>query len=399
MTMKTPVFGCVLACALGARAWAADATPPIDQVTLDLRLRHEHVEQSGLRDADALTFRARLGIVSDAWHGWQAGLEAEHVSSPWGDRYSQAGLNAGGAGRAVVSDPEGTELNQAYARYTAGETRLTLGRQRLVLDQARFVGDVGWRQNAQTFDAVVLTGRPRQDVTLTAAYIGRVNRILGDRHPQGNWDSESYLANARWSGLPGGATATAYVYLLDFANAPIQASATYGLSLAGSSRLASGTTFAYRAEYARQTDYGASPLDYAADYAAVEAGPTFRQGGFALGGELLGADRGGAFRTPLATLHAFNGWADVFTTTPAQGLRDFYLRANANLPAGLRFTVRHHRFEADRGGARYGREWNAQLTRAFGPALTVLLKGARFEPDAPALPRVTKVWLQVEYTR
>ena len=30
----------------------------------------------------------------------------------------------------------------------------------------------------------------------------------------------------------------------------------------------------------------------------------------------------GAFNTPLATLHKFNGWADKFLTTPADGLTD-----------------------------------------------------------------------------
>src|ERR1035438_4740700 len=33
------------------------------------------------------------------------------------------------------------------------------------------------------------------------------------------------------------------------------------------------------------------------------------------------------FQTPLATLHAFNGWDDVFLTTPADGLQDIYTYA------------------------------------------------------------------------
>ena len=44
--------------------------------------------------------------------------------------------------------------------------------------------------------------------------------------------------------------------------------------------------------------------------------------GFALtaGYEELGSDGGvAAFQTPLATLHAFNGWADLFLTTPGDG--------------------------------------------------------------------------------
>src|SRR3546814_3361296 len=32
-----------------------------------------------------------------------------------------------------------------------------------------------------------------------------------------------------------------------------------------------------------------------------------------------------AFQTPLATLHAFNGWADRFLSTPGNGLEDIYV--------------------------------------------------------------------------
>ena len=40
---------------------------------------------------------------------------------------------------------------------------------------------------------------------------------------------------------------------------------------------------------------------------------------------MLGSDGGvAAFQTPLATLHAFNGWADLFLTTPARGLRAWW---------------------------------------------------------------------------
>lgn len=399
--MKTPPAGWLLACALGARAWAADASPTlIERVTLDLRARHEHAEQSGLRDADALTFRARLGVVTSGWRGWQAGLEAEHIASPNGDRYSQSGLNPGGAGRVIVADPEGTEVNQAYVRYTTGGSVLTLGRQRLVLDQARFIGDVGWRQNAQTFDAAVWSGRPHTALALTAAYLGRVNRVLGDRHPQGNWDSTSFVVHGAWSGLPGGIKATTYAYLLDFSNAAAQGNATYGLTLAGAAKFSDGATFTYRTEYAQQTDFGDSPLSYATDYVGAEFGVTVNPGTLAVGGEWLGSDDRIAFRTPLATLHAFNGWADVFTTTPANGLQDLYVKGTASLPAAVKATVRHHWFEARRHGAIYGREWDAQVSRALGGGVTATAKYARFTPAAgTSYPKIEKIWLQVEFSR
>jgi protein SCO1/2 len=116
------------------------AAPEGVRLSLNARLRYEDVHQSGLRDGTAFTLRTRLGLSPEPFHGWTALLEAENIVAFDGDRYSQAGLNPGGAGRAVVSDPTGTEINQAWVAFTRGQTTATLGRQRLVLDNARFVG-------------------------------------------------------------------------------------------------------------------------------------------------------------------------------------------------------------------------------------------------------------------
>jgi len=52
-----------------------------------------------------------------------------------------------------------------------------------------------------------------------------------------------------------------------------------------------------------------------------------------VGYEVLEGNGAIGFATPLATLHAFNGWADMFLTTPANGLKDLYFRASYALPA------------------------------------------------------------------
>ncbi|MFM9081449.1 MAG: hypothetical protein ACKOTE_15195, partial [Opitutaceae bacterium] len=115
--------------------------------SVNARLRYEGVTQAGRRDANALTLRTRLGYTTAAFRGWRAMAELENITAADGDAYSQSGLNAGGAGRAVVGDPETTELNQAFLSYQRGETIVSAGRQRLVLDNARFVGEGAWRQN------------------------------------------------------------------------------------------------------------------------------------------------------------------------------------------------------------------------------------------------------------
>lgn len=382
----------------GGAAAPADFPAALAQgrFSANIRLRHEGVEQTGLRRAEALTLRTRLGFTTAPLHGWKALLEAENITAADGDAYSQAGLNPGGTGRAVVADPETTEINQAWLAFTRRQTTATLGRQRLVLDNARFVGDVGWRQNMQTFDALVVQDKSLGKTTLTYAWLDRINRVFGDEHAQGYWKSNSHLLHAVYTGLPAG-TLTGYAYLLDFAGSPANSCATYGASLTGTRKLTERLKFAYRAELATQADHGASPLDYSTHYLGLEAGLVGQPGSLTLGHEVLGSDHGVGFKTPLATLHAFNGWADLFLTTPAAGLRDTYVRATAVLPARLGLTGFYHWYETDATGVRLGSELNLQLTRKFGARVTGLLKYADFRRSSPTLPDVKKIWAQVEF--
>jgi hypothetical protein len=382
-------------------AAAAEPASFADAVTrgkasLNARLRYESVDQTALRDADALTLRTRLGYTTAAWQGWKAMVEAENITAADADSYSQAGINPGGAGRAVVADPEGTEINQAFLSYESGKTVGTLGRQRLVLDNARFIGDVGWRQNQQTFDALVLQDKTLARATLTYAYLHQINRVFGDRHPQGDWESASHVFNAAYSRLAGG-TLTGYAYLLDFDNAAANSCATYGASYSGSTALSGDTKFLYRAEAAWQSDHGSSRLNYSARYLGLEAGCAFQAVTLSAGYELLGEDNNIGFKTPLATLHAFNGWADLFLTTPAAGLRDSYAKIAATLPEGFSLLAFYHRFALDRTGAEVGDEFDVQLSRKFGKSVTALAKFADFRRDGPAFPNVRKLWFQVEY--
>lgn len=400
--MKTKLTALVctaLALALSAALRAADASDLLakGKLSLNLRARYEGVEQTGLRDAAALTLRTRIGFTTAEVSGWKAMLEAENIVAADGDRYSQAGLNPAAKGRAVVADPETTEINQGWVAYTTGKMSFTLGRQRLVLDNARFVGDVGWRQNMQTFDAFTLQDKTFAQTTFTYAFLDRINRVFSQRHAQGHWKSESHLLNASRSGLPGGGTLTGYGYLLDFKSAAANSCATWGASYTGAVKLSDAVKLVYRAELATQSDYGASKLDYQATYTLLEAGVSGAPGSAALGYEVLGSDHNVGFKTPLATLHAFNGWGDLFLATPAAGLRDSYLKAAATLPEGLALLAFYHWYETDTNQAKLGREFNVQLSRKFGQSVTGLAKVADFRHDSATLPDVRKIWIQVEY--
>jgi hypothetical protein len=408
--MKSLVLPAVLvAAALSAgapTAPAADAkpAPPVSfadavhqgKLSLVTRARYEHVEQTNLLNADALTLRTALGFTTAHYAGWQLSVEAENIAALDGDAYSQSGLNPAAGPRAVVGDPETTEVNQLWIAYATGQTTATLGRQKLILDNARFIGDAGWRQNQQTFDAFVLQDKSLAKATLTYAYLDQIDRVFSRQHPQGRWDSESHVFNASYTGLPVG-TLTTYAYLLDFASSPVNSCATYGASLAGTRKLDDAYSLTYRAELATQSDYGPNPVNYSARYAYVEAGLVGKSVSFALGHERLGSDRNVGFKTPLASLHAWNGWADLFLNTPGAGLRDTYVKLTAKLPHAVNATALYHQFAADRGGANFGEEFDFLFTRKFGARWTALAKFAEFRRESPGFPNVRKVWLQLEF--
>ncbi|HVT73993.1 MAG TPA: alginate export family protein [Lacunisphaera sp.] len=386
-----------------ARAVAADspiAPAPFagGKLSIQSRLRWEYADQDNLRDSNAFTLRTRLGFTSAPFDGWQAMIEGENTAilGP-SENYNAAGTNPGGAGRTVIADPPVTDVNQAWLSYTALDATLKGGRQRLVLDNARFVGDSGWRQNMQTFDAATLSAKPGKDVSLFYGYVWRVSRVYGDKPGQPDFKSRSHLLNLSYGGWSAGKL-TAYAYLLDFRNSAANSSATYGASFVGAAPVSRDVKLTYRAEYATQHDAGNNPVRYSADYGDAEIGVAVAAWDFGLGCEVLGSDGGGkGFATPLATLHAFDGWADLFLATPARGLRDTF--ASIGFGAAGTFPTRlvYHDFRSDNGSFDYGREWDAQISHKLGRFWTVLAKAAHYDGKPPYFD-TDRLWLQTEFS-
>lgn len=388
--------------------------------SLNARLRFEYVDQDGVaaitEPSYAPTLRTRFGFTSAPVYGFQGMLEGENVTvlGPE-DNFNAAGSNGVGY-KPAVADPPATELNQAWLSYTYPNwISVKGGRQRITLDNHRFVGDVGWRQNMQTFDAVAFESKPLQDLNLYYGYVWDVRRVFGDVPglPAANRDftSESHLLNASYSGWKYGRLA-GYAYLLDLQNAAGAANscATYGGYFAGSAPVTEKLSLGYRAEFAWQTDYADSPQSYEAEYFNVELGAAIKPFAFGAGYEVLGTDSNDnapgsiGFRTPLATLHAFNGWADVFLATPSNGLRDLYGFAQVTLPAQIPLRVVYHKFDADSGGADYGQEFDVMASKKFGKYWTALLKYSFYDGDEAAPPalavpdvEIHKFWAQVEF--
>jgi hypothetical protein len=154
---------------------------------------------------------------------------------------------------------------------------------------------------------------------------------------------------------------------------------------------------------------------YALDYYAASLTGTYDIFSARLGYESLEGDGVRGFTTPLATTHAFQGWADAWVSPGGNksfvdGIEDLNLAVTAQprfkftYLFNTAFLVRYHDFNDQRTGADLAREWDAQATAAITPKLTALLKYADFKRES-AVPAGTatapasrsKLWFSLEY--
>lgn len=362
------------------------------EASVDARLRYENVDQdNALKNANAFTARLRLGYKTGDFAGFGGYVEAEHVSTLGGGGYNST--TNGETKYSVVADPESTEMNQAYLSYSGlSGTVVKYGRQRIKFDNDRFVGNVGWRQNEQTYDAFSLVNSSLSDTIISVAYITNVNRVFSDKSSSGNFQMSSPIFNVKYSGF-GFGTLVGYAYLLDFDSIQSMSTQTYGLRFIGSVPVGAVDAL-YTAEVAKQRDYKDNPGDFSLSYYRFEGGVGLSGMQFKLGQEKLGSNGVVAFQTPLATLHAMNGWADQFLTTPVGGLKDSYISADA-MVKGVKLGAIYHDFRADKGGSKYGSEWDFVATKKIGDNYTVGAKYARYAANSLSVD-TSKIWLWVD---
>jgi len=354
------------------------------------------VDQAGFdEDAKASTLRLRLNYATSDWRDWSAFIEFDNVFELQPDEFN-SGSGTSSAQRNVypaVVDPNGPDLNQLYFQFTPGDDwRWRLGRQRILLDDQRFVGGVGWRQNEQTYDAASVLFKGSARAELFYSYVANVNRILGDTVPPGDHRQHTHLLNGSVT-LNDAWKLVGYAYLIDNDDSPAFSTQTFGVRVSG--RFGpEGSPVTVLGEFATQSDAGDNPATFDAGYYRVTA--DWSPGMFSLGAgfESLGSDDGESFRTPLATLHAFNGWADQFLSTPADGLEDLFARFGYK-PGKWVLEVVYHDYAAESGSGDYGSELDFSASRKLGERYGLLLKYAAFQADNVSYVDTTKFWLMM----
>lgn len=378
------------------------------KIHLNNNFRIELADSTGRNSSTAITNRLRLGYETKAFHGFSGFIEMENVATPDEGNYWVPATGDGTPDRTVVADPPGTEVNQAFGRFSTASLgtsgislELTAGRQRIQLDDDRFIGNVGWRQFEQTYDSVsIRTNFGVQDFSFFYAYVWGVQRVFGPDGP--NPDSDSHLINLSYRVMPE-LKITPFAYLLDFSNdEPLNSSDSFGVRLTGDlwqdADDSSDVYADYELTYARQADAGANPIGYQADFFAAQFRVTKRSVGHVLAGyQLLGSDDGNfGFRFPLGTNHKFQGFDDLFLVTPSGGLQDLYAGLGADLPHGIKASFVFHQFWSDEGGTDVGSEYDMVASKQISSNWSVLIKAAFFDGHS-GQPDVSRVWMQTTF--
>ncbi len=388
---------------------ASEVTPVVDSLDelfkqgrayLNFRYRYENVDQDSIaKNANASTLRSRLGFESAQYKAFKGAIEIEDVRQLGNDLYNDT-LN-GKTSYPIVADPESTEVNQAYLSYAGMPDTLAKGGRRILnLDDERFVGEVGWRQNNQTYDGIDVNNTSIPDTNLFYSWNYQINRVFGEDSPNGTYNSQAHFVNVKNKSIAG-VDITVFSYLLDLENAVQSSTSTYGLRVNGKTAVGAGLDWLYDTSYAYQADYADNPSDYSVNYYHVATGFGVKTVQVLLGYEVLGSSDGEvAFQTLLATLHKFNGWADLFLSTPNTGLEDLYLKLPGNLEGlgacfgGVTFELAAHDFRSYEDGQHYGTEWDAMLQKALTADTSVALNYAYYNAIEYASD-TTKVWLSL----
>ena len=371
------------------------------KVSFSARVRYESVEQdNALKDADALTLRTTLGYKTGAFHGFTGFVEFEDVSDLGSDDYNST--TNGNTAYSVIADPEGTEVNQAFLGYQFGANEIKFGRQEITFRNApfhRFVGNVLWRQNHQSYDGLRFTTKAVPDTQFDYAYINQINTIFGDDRntpngliEDGDIDVSGHLFNVKYTGLPMG-TVSAYAQLIDYKDVEAFSNKIIGARLNGAKAVNDDLKIMYTAELAMQDDYkDGTTEDH--NYYLAEVGAKYKGWLAKVSHEVQEGDGTSSFKTRLGTNHAYQGWADQFLTTPATGLEDTYVTVIGKV-LGAKLVVVYHDFETDEGGLDAGEELDILLAKKFAKHYTVGLKYADYDAGDAAVGKVDteKVWV------
>jgi hypothetical protein len=382
------------------------------EVDLKARLGYEHASLQGSDkdDANALTLSNYVGFRTAEMAGLSLYAQyhsTQRISSDYDDT---EGHNSGKY--ETVSDPDMTRWQQLYLDFTLiPDTKVRIGRQVILQNDVRFIGNIGWRQTEQTFDAVSITNNSFDKLELFAAYADKVNTIFGNSVEY----DHILMFNTKYK-LAETHTLAGFAYFVDGDEGIKEKHTAENGKHKGATQLDSQTYGArangsfddliYDVTYAYQTDYADSE-DHEAHFAHLYGG--YKMGDWTPGAGYMYLDDassdGKSFDTLFSTAHKFNGWSDRFLDSNGgglpDGLQDYYIDLKGKL-MGNNLVFAYHYFDDVAGNDDYGMEYNALISRKVTENLTASLKAAYFvgnddRGDGYADDDMN-VWLRLDYT-
>jgi hypothetical protein len=372
--------------------------------TVQIRLRYESVDTDPTTDVYGVLARTAIGYKTGSYEGFSAYVQVEDVSTLAGDDgFSDPSAPARLPGP-TIADPEKADVNMSYLKYDNGSLTVVAGRQTIIHDKSRHIGNVGWRMDDQTYDAMTVKYK-KDEFSLSLSHVWQVNRIFGTED-----DTDSNLLHGTYDSSIG--LFSVYYYQLDFestnggghgypAYGDVVDTDTYGIRLSGKYK-----AFSYTAEYASQSDGADNTLTpFETEYLHANVGYDISGVMVSVGYESMGSDNSGAvsFATPLGTVHAFNGWSDRnLSLAPGlngAGIVDTYLTIGGKV-AGVKLlgTYRQLENDVDTGaGKDRGTETNLLAVYKTKPGIVLGAKAALYEDDTAAGIDTTKTWFWTEY--
>ncbi|MFT4908441.1 MAG: hypothetical protein ACI978_002532 [Oleispira sp.] len=388
--LASAISTALLAAAVPSQAASVAEFVKAGDVIAELRIRNETVQKDDNDgDAIAMTVRTRLGYETASMAGFKVLAEYDHVTALQDEYNSGTDFGSDDKSKSAVIDPATGDFNRAQISYTSDAATAVLGRQRIIFDNARFIGNVGWRQNEQTFDAARIDLTAVENLSATYAYVSQRNTIKFD-----DIAVKDHLLNVGYK-TPVGKIST-YAYLLEEDDSE-KTYDTFGLRFNGVTAL-DALDILYTAEYASQTQNSgiANAKDNDAEYSLLEAGIKVSGVTLAAGMETLGGDGTYGFSTPYATGHAFNGWTDQFLGTPAKGLSDTYAKVVTKV-AGIKLLAMYHDFSSDKDGDDLGSEINLLAAKKFDDNFSAGIKFAQYSAtDESGKVDTDKLWVWAE---
>ncbi len=400
-SLKTLATLSVVAASFCTQSLAAESGINIlDNITFSGEIRPRW-EMSDVKDnapdtANAYTARTRLA-VSGTLLGVE-GLNAK-VGMTSVNNFGYTDYAPSDAAYDLILDPQQAILTEGYLAYTTAGTTLLAGRSFVNLDDQRFIGTVGWRQMERAYDTVTLVNKSVEGLTLTGAWVYGYQGV--NSNP--TTDTGSALVNVNYIAMPQ-LQLSAFAYLL----ADIHD--TYGVRASGKADMG-GVKLDYAASYAMQRN---ATLEYMLDetpeieasYYDIALGANIS--GVIVGAEyeVLGDAQGESikgFTTPLATLHKFQGWADVFlgrtSGSNTEGLADMSAKIGYTAPGLGKLLGVYHKFDALTGeNDDLGSEIDVLYANKV-PGVNNLdfLAKAAFYSMGDSGNDVTKMWVQLDY--